>query len=263
MKYLVRLMFALVFTTLFYSSTQACSCAGRSTEEAFIQADFIANARIISMTKKENEKWMHLAKIEIIELFKGDYRDTISVYTAPTPTCGIWTEPGSEWLIIADKWNGQVSFGACSGSRSLVPPVYFKEKSAKNYVWSTERKVKALRLLKEKVTDFSIFDTENTSLKMELEALDEFNGVKLEDEIVGIYMAAFNQQDDLKELKALYEVNKPELTIKLRAVLREELHSFTPDGREEKDENNKVRLITIYCHANKEGSQSFLSRFGL
>ena len=208
------------------------------------------------MTQDPDDKEYHTAKIEITELFKGEMRTTISVYTgsrlAGGADCGIWTEPGSEWLIVADQHNNRLSFGLCSSSKQLLP--------ANSPVTRFDDKdLKVLRLMRDKLGSTATLDQKNNYFWIRDQALDEFKGTILTGESVALYLATFDIKGNLKNLKAIHEFKNRSVAARLNAVLEKQLYIKPFNSRIEKDPSNRQRLIAIYYIPGSKGMSSMMS----
>ena len=97
----------------------ACKCSKVSLADAFKQSEFVATAKILSVTpNKENEQY-HDIEVELINVYKGEKITKLKIYSAQRSSCAFYTEENSTWLIFANKKDGILTFGYCSASLQI------------------------------------------------------------------------------------------------------------------------------------------------
>lgn len=126
-----RLLFILMLFSLCIDLTvKACTCMpvmGETYEKRLEKYSFVAVVRVISVRfydytafNTTNDKHEDFAKIEIIELFKGQAVDSVFIGGIGT-SCDLGMRPNTTWLIYGSSNNTSryVATGFCSGSRNL------------------------------------------------------------------------------------------------------------------------------------------------
>ncbi|RZL34248.1 MAG: hypothetical protein EOO96_10445, partial [Pedobacter sp.] len=169
----------LLLLTANFLSTYACSCVPTSLQDKFRSNDFIALAKITEVTPDDKNKEYHNIEIKIINLYKGEQTTKIKIHSFLNSSCAFFTEKNSTWLIFANKYDGDLVFGRCSGAIQedkkfdLVkhPPV------AVGYKESLGLKLSVLNWLKEnKISLKNQYDVRFWIPKENFEILKNFNG---------------------------------------------------------------------------------------
>jgi hypothetical protein len=111
--------------------------------------------------------------IEIISLYKGEHLSKIKILSSLKSSCSFLPVENSTWIIFAQRWQGMLSFGSCSGSRDIgenFDAVQYPD-AAKNYrnsIKLTEGVLSFLgehRMFNPNPADLFAFDTEINALK--------------------------------------------------------------------------------------------------
>jgi hypothetical protein len=163
--------FLLVF--LFPVASHACSCGNIGVVNDFQQSKFVAKAKILRITPDPANPDYHDAVIEIISLYKGEHLSKIKILSSLKSSCSFLPVENSTWIIFAQRWQGMLSFGSCSGSRDIgenFDAVQYPD-AAKNYrnsIKLTEGVLSFLgehRMFNPNSADLFAFDTEINALK--------------------------------------------------------------------------------------------------
>lgn len=107
------------FLFLFPAYSYACSCVNLGTVYDFQQSEFVAKAKIMKVTPDRTNSEYHDAVIKIISLYKGEHIKTIKIHSSLNSSCSFLPTENSTWIIFAQRWQGILSFGYCSGSIHL------------------------------------------------------------------------------------------------------------------------------------------------
>lgn len=114
-----RKIFYSVLVFLFPVASYACSCATEGVVYKFQQSEFVAKAKIVKITPDTTNSDYHDAVIKIISLYKGEHLAKIKIMSSLNSSCSFLPEENSTWIIFAQRWQGMLSFGFCSGSINL------------------------------------------------------------------------------------------------------------------------------------------------
>lgn len=94
----------------------ACKCSNVGLADAFKQSEFVAMAKIISITPNKESEQYHDIEVELIDVYKGEKITKLKIYSALHSSCAFYTEKNSTWLIFANKKDGILTFNYCSAS---------------------------------------------------------------------------------------------------------------------------------------------------
>jgi hypothetical protein len=109
--------FLLVF--LFPAASYGCSCSFQGVVNNFQESEFVAKAKIIKITPDLTNSDYHDAVIEIISLYKGEHIRKIKIMSSLNSSCNFLPVENTTWIIFAQRWQGMLSFGFCSGSMNM------------------------------------------------------------------------------------------------------------------------------------------------
>ncbi|HEY8937996.1 MAG TPA: hypothetical protein VIM65_22390 [Cyclobacteriaceae bacterium] len=119
----LKLTLSILLTTLLYSSSLACVCGGFTNDYIgeLHTYDFVALVEIEQIDTVSYHDFAHLARIKILELFKGDIDNSI-IIEGGHPSMGISTSCdlgdniGEQWIIFAYKVNNRLVTHSCTYS---------------------------------------------------------------------------------------------------------------------------------------------------
>ncbi len=97
----------------------ACKCSNVGLADAFKQREFVAMAKIISITPNKESEQYHDIEVELIDVYKGEKITKLKIYSALHSSCAFYTEVNSTWLIFANKKEGILTFDYCSASLQI------------------------------------------------------------------------------------------------------------------------------------------------
>jgi len=101
----------------------ACRCIDEGVVNDFQKSEFVAKAKLIKITADPVNPDFHDAVIEVIRLYKGAPLVGIKIRSVLRSSCRFLPEVGSTWIIFAQRYNGILSFGLCSGSMRMEETV--------------------------------------------------------------------------------------------------------------------------------------------
>jgi len=120
MKQYLKIIMALILTSFFGQTSNACYCENNWKIDSLPQMkeyDFISHVKIIDdqifkRPSKNDISAIGLLTFEILELFKGEKINTIFELSKNT-SCDIGVSNGEEWILFGKTINGKISIQAC------------------------------------------------------------------------------------------------------------------------------------------------------
>lgn len=104
---------------LFPIASFACKCLNRGVVNDFQTSEFVATARILEISPDLADADYHNAVIQIINLYKGERLTKIKIASRLNTSCSFLPGKNSSWIIFAQREQGKLSFGLCSGSINI------------------------------------------------------------------------------------------------------------------------------------------------
>lgn len=251
----------LIILICFFSNYAfSCVCGITTLMERFKKSDFVAKVKIVKITNIENDFDYQDAEIEILELYKGEKRQTIKILYAINSSCAFNVQENSTWLVFADNYNGKLSFGFCSGSEQIDRNFDTNEypNAQKYHNQSIQIKLSILTILKEnRVTTFN----ENGLWLLRSKKCDsDFKGYEVNDNIA-LYEIKVSTKLKIKKVKALKEFDNAALSKEILKCLSK---NFIIDNKEIKKIPKKTKIYIAYAYyKNDNPNESFMSEIEL
>ncbi len=123
---LIKIIFFFLIITI---NANACSCIGFPdspiSAEIAARYDFIAHIRIKAVRtglffRDTSTNRSDFARIEILELFKGEKVDSIHIWGIGS-SCDMGMQKDNEWIVYANKFETSYSTNMCTHSVQLLP----------------------------------------------------------------------------------------------------------------------------------------------
>ncbi|OOV29723.1 hypothetical protein BXU11_07585 [Flavobacterium sp. LM5] len=252
-----------VLIILFYFFSNyafSCVCGIETLIERFQKSDFVAKVKIVKITTIENDFDYQDAEIEILELYKGETRQTIKILYAINSSCAFNVQENSTWLVFADTHDGKLSFGFCSGSKQIDRNFDTNEyPNAQKYQnQSIQRQLSILTILKEiRVTTFN----ENGLWLLRSKKCDsDFKGYEVNDN-TALYEITISTNLKIKKVKALKEFDNADLS---KAILKCLSNNFIIGNEKIKKIPKKTKIYVAYVYyKNDNPNESFMTEIDL
>jgi hypothetical protein len=88
--------------------------------EALEEADAVFSARCLTAVPIEHTNgYTHTYTLRVLAVWKGEGDAIITIRTSDPAMCGIWLNPGEEYLIYAYEWEGVLESNNCSRTKML------------------------------------------------------------------------------------------------------------------------------------------------
>lgn len=253
----------ILFFLLNGKNANACVCSMPILLEQIPEKDFIARAKIISLSPDPEDSEYHKAEIEILKLYKGKPIKQIRVWSVLNSSCSFLPDEGSEWLIFASKNNeGQLGFGFCSGS--LLIDRKFDEK---RYPGITEKYLRKINL-KIQVLDFLVsskLEPKNEAglnISSSINFLSEYKGSGIEGDRFALYELSIDTNLSIEAIKPIKEFTFSSSNGSLIPHLKQDLKVWSKDQEKTIAKPQKM-IIAIYYYPAEGEYESFLSLFDL
>lgn len=249
-------LFYFLLVYLFPTASYACMCAYEGVVKNFQESEFIAKAKIIKITPDSTNSEYHDAVIEIISLYKGVNLNKIKIMSSLNSSCGFLPVENSTWIIFAQRWQGILSFGFCSGSINvdrIFDSVQYPN-AAKNYGNTIKLKEDAISFLSEN----SIFNPNPSLLRAYNTEIRSFKGYKNKNSFA-VFQVDVNSDFSVAAIKQLKKFQNRKLNKLVFNSMKTKL-MFTP--RKGKQLAKPARVIIFCFFYQQNGSnQSCLSFF--
>lgn len=196
----------------------------------------------------------HNAVIEIINLYKGKQLSKIKIKSALNTSCAFLPDENSTWIIFANRWQGMLSFGFCSGSMQI--DMIFNSiqypNAAKNYGNTIRLKEDVLGFLK----DHNLVNPNPDSVRPYNAELGTFKGYKNKNSIA-VFQVDLNKDFSISRIEQLKKFQNSLLNTLVFNSMKTNLKF---NGNFGEPLVKPTRLILFCYYYEKNGSnQSFLS----
>ncbi len=250
--------FYFLLVCLFPAASYACSCAYEGVVKNFQESEFVAKAKIIKITPDPKNSEYHDAVIEIISLYKGQHLSKIKIMSSLNSSCGFLPIENSIWIIFAQRWQGMLSFGFCSGSINIdrtFDPIQYPN-AAKNYGNMIKLKEGAISFLSKN----SIFNPNPSLLRAYNTEIGSFKGYKNKSSFA-VFQVDVNSDCSIAAIKQLKKFQNRKLN---KLVFNSMKTKLTFTGKQGKSLAKPARMILFCFFYQQNGSdQSFLSFFDM
>lgn len=254
MKWFLLLIMLDVSSKLF-----ACECVAWNFESRYRLSDFIATAKILSVSAAEENSEYQKIEIEIIELYKGKLVNSLSIKSVKKSNCGIFTPENSTWLIFASyDVNDTLSFGLCSGSIRMDSILY--DPKCPNYKRNVEAKIQHTLEILAYLKKIKLFNLNEHGLiiNMKTSCITDLKGYEVNRQKFAIYEISVSKNLSVTKVKNLKAFDNKVLSKKLTACIKKESNVNT---RKLKEIPFKTKVIVIYfCFSEAPVNPSFLTK---
>ncbi|NQX80483.1 MAG: hypothetical protein HRT66_00600 [Flavobacteriaceae bacterium] len=241
----------------------ACDCDSPPILNKINNSDFIATAKIVSISIDEKDEDYHNIKIEIIDLFKGNKVSSMKIISVLNSSCAFYTPRNTVWLIYATKdRDGVLSFGSCYGARRIDRKFNDKRfpNAFKNNKRSVELELQLLKYLKNKSIKLNV--DSGISYSFLRSGLDEFKGVEVVKERFALYELVINKDLDIIKVIPLKEFDNEKLHDDLLNCIKKEMK--IRKIREDNYIKDEFKItISLFYYQSDEKYQSFISIYFL
>ena len=95
---------ALFAVALAPNAAAACSCVETSADAAFAAHAVVFEGRVVELRRPDDPGGALVAVLDVVQQWKGVEAERVEVSTpAAGSLCGMSFEPGTSWLIYADR----------------------------------------------------------------------------------------------------------------------------------------------------------------
>lgn len=250
----------LLFITLSISSKLlACECVEWNFESRYRFSDFIATAKIISVSDAFENNEYQKVEIEIIELYKGKHISSLSEANVKKTNCGIYTPANTTWLIFASYDSaGILNFGLCSGSIQVDNISY--DPKYPNYKRNVEAKIQHTIDILAYLKKIKLFNLNEHGLiiNMATTCIQDLKGYETNNQKFAIYEITVSKNLAIAKVKNLKSFDNEVLSQKLLACIK---NDATVNTRKFKKIPFKTKVIVIYFYnPGDQNNPSFLSK---
>jgi hypothetical protein len=246
----------LLFIGLLFSAPAvfACVCSPRSLTDTYQTAHLVAKIKILKLTQDSTHKEYHTAAIEMINLYKGEPVTKIRISSALNSSCAFLPSINSTWIIFASIWQGELSFGMCSGSLQLnrTFDAVLYPNATKNYLRSVNLKQKVIEYLSGK----NIQNPNPASLYGLNEGLKTIKGYKNLNEFA-VFQVDVNSDMSVAKIKILTRFKNTKLTKAVFNSMKSDLKFVKSDHRKVIGPNRII--IFCYFHESQDDEHGFVS----
>jgi len=196
----------LLFVFFSASNVNACVCKTIPYMERIKRSDFIASVEFLELTEFKDQRGVFRAKVAILELFKGGFREELTLQSSMGSSCSFYTPKGSKWLIFARLLDdGKMVYSFCSRNRQLdkEPNGISTKKGIESYNRGTKMQQSVLRYFKaNKISPQNKFKLSGYFPNM---CLKELSGIKLkgDSEQFGLYEIKVDKELAITEVKQI------------------------------------------------------------
>lgn len=240
------------------SNLLACECIPLSFEYNYQSSDFIAIAKILSVSD-DNSKCQKV-EIEIIHLYKGEYINTLREVSAKKYMCATYTPPNTTWLIYANyNVDGIAVIGECSASFQIEDIAY--DPQYPNYKKNMDAKFQntkdALAFLKKKklnsINEFGL------KIDMSKTCIPNLKAVDFKTKNFVVFEVTVAKNLEIKKVKYLKAFDNKDFSKKLLDCFNNSVSVRKQIGQEI-PYKSKVVIIYFY-YPSEETSSGFLSKY--
>ncbi len=239
----------------------ACKCARVGLADAFKQSEFVATAKVMSITLNKESEQYHNIEVELINVYKGENITKLKIYSAQRSSCAFYTEENSIWLIFANKKDGILTFGYCSASVQIDRQFNLIEypKLDVKYKSSIDLKLSVLDWLKR--SEISLKDEFTLEVVRATDCyqlLKGFDGKKKDFAVVSFEI---NRDLSVGQIKLVKKFDNKKLS---RAFLRCAKGDIKVSHQTLQTLPNKTTLYAIYYFYPREANdKSFVTQYDL
>ncbi len=256
----------LLFLVSFFLGSQgyACICMPVRILQRATEADFIATAKILEVTRDEANDRYHSVKIEIIDIYKGRRVDELKADFG-TGSCAMYTPENTSWLIFAWKnGNGDLSFGYCAGAEQLDKvhkssrhTAEQLEKAQTNYRRSIRKKLELLLYLKKR--NFQLKNKYGLKTYFLNDCIRDIRGYQIESRPFAFYELEIDTSLAVTNIKALKQFGVNELDSKVLNCVKNDLVLQARKNEKSIPKPTKIILGLFYYEGN-DRYKSFISQ---
>lgn len=244
-------------------NANACDCSIPNVLDHIRESDFIAVAKINSLSLDTENSNRHNAEIEILKLYKGKPIKEIKVWSLLNSSCSFLPDEGSLWLIFSTKnYEGILGFGFCSGAILLDEEFDKKKKTinTKDFYDKTGFRLQVLDFLPK-----SKLKRENKAglyISTSDEYLSGYRGSEIEGDRFALYELSIDTNLSIEAIEPIKEFTFSSSQRSLIPLLKENLKVYTYDSEKTFIKPQKL-IIGVYFYPAEGKNESFLSLFGI
>ncbi len=240
------------------SQLWACVCLPQNFESRYQSSDFIATAKIISVSSLEDNSKFHKVEIQIIELYKGKHITSLSEASIQKTNCGIYTPANTTWLIYASyDDSGILNFNLCSESMQIDDIPY--DPNYPSYKKNVESQIQHTRdilgyLKKKRLSELNKHRLVINMTAPCIQDLHEYDAVYS----FAIYELSVSKNLAITKIKNLKTFNNKSLTKKLLRCIKK---AATINTGKRKEIPSETKVIVIYFYYPREkNNPGFVSK---
>ena len=234
----------------------ACSCGLESLVNKFQQSEFVAKAKIIKITPDPTNSEYHDAVIKITNLYKGEHLNKIKIMSSLNSSCSFLPLENSTWIIFAQRWQGTLSFGFCSGSIDMdqtFDPIQYPN-AAKNYCREIKLKEGVISFLSKK----GIFNPNPSLLRANNSEIESLKGYKNKNSFAA-FQVDVNSDFSIAAIQQLKKLKNAKLN---KLILNSMKTKLKVTGRRGRPLTKPERIFVICYFYQQSGTrQSYLSLY--
>lgn len=258
---IVRLIIvSILFSLSISSNLLACECIQLSFESNYQSSDFIAIAKILSVSEGEDNSDYQKVEIGIIHLYKGKYTTTLLEASVKKYSCATYTPPNTIWLIYA-KYNvdGIAVIGECSASFQIKNIGYDPQfpNYKKNMDANIQNTKDALAFLKKKklnsINEFGLkIDMSNACLR-------NLNAIDFNTNSFAVFEVSVAKNLEIKKVKYRKAFDNKEFSKKILTCFK---NTITVHKQIDQELPYKSKVVIVYFYyLSEETSSGFLSKY--
>jgi hypothetical protein len=255
MKWFLFLIIFSISSKLF-----ACECVAVNFDVRYQTSDFIATAKILSVSDVEENSDYRKIEIEILELYKGNHVTYLKELSPRLKGCGIFTPKNTIWLIFAtyDR-NGTLNFALCSGSMQIDSiPDHSWDPNYKQFIKSKiQRTLEILTYLKS--LKLSNINEHGLVIDVPLKCIYYLGGHEANKQRFAVYEISVSKNLSITKVKTLKTFDNKELSQNLLACIKNEAKVNT-EKLKEIPFKSKVIVIYFY-HPGEQSNPGFLTKY--
>jgi hypothetical protein len=244
--------FLLIF--FFPAVSNACICVGKGVVDYFQESEFVAKAKIIKISPDPKNSDYHEAVIEVIHLYKGERLNKIKIMSAVNSSCRFLPVENATWIIFAQRWEGTLSFGFCSGSLDMT-------ETFDTIPYPSTAKIQSNTIkLKEDVISFlskkSIFNPNSSMLSAYNTEIESFKGYKNRNSFA-VFQIDVNSNLSIAAIKQLKKFQNGKLNRLVFNSMKTKL-TFVNKGEKPLAKSSRVILVCFF-YQQRLSEQNFVT----